>query len=90
MQHPAATGRSRCRPHRGGTPTQVTDDPEFDRYVSRAPDGRSLVFRSYRGGKYEVYRSRIDWSPGGDRLAGSSYRGNAPRRAGVLDLATTH
>jgi hypothetical protein len=34
--------------------------------------------------------SRIHWSPEGDRLAGNSYRGNEPRRAGVLDLATKH
>jgi Tol biopolymer transport system component len=141
-------------PVEGGAPTQLTDDPEFDRYVSWSPDGRSLIFLSFRGGTYEVYRirpdgsgfekltetdadgwspvfsprgdrfvmttasgialfdasgpppwrtferiappaeppgtnfSRTHWSPGGDRLAGNTYRGNEPRRAAVLDLAT--
>ena len=138
----------------GGAPTQLTDDPEFDRYVSWSPDGGRLIFLSFRGDRYEVYGirpdgsgfekltetegdfwspvfsprgdrlvvslaqglalfdtsgpppwrsferipppaepprsnfSRVIWSPEGDRLAGYVYRGNAPRRAAVLDLAT--
>ena len=131
------------------TPTQLTDDPEFDRYVSWSPDGERLIFTSDRGGKYELWAIRPDgsglqvltrtkgdpgwrpylspraqaqgiaiydasgpppwerfellpppatppgsgfsaasWSPDGERLAGSIYRGNEPRRAAVLDLAT--
>jgi dipeptidyl aminopeptidase/acylaminoacyl peptidase len=138
----------------GGTPTQLTDDPEFDRYASWAPDGERIVFNSNRGKKYEIWGIRPDgsglqaltrtkedpgwrpflspradrlvvtrphglaifdasgplpwerferipppagapgtnfsvasWSPLGDLLAGSVYRGNEPRRVAVLDLA---
>jgi dipeptidyl aminopeptidase/acylaminoacyl peptidase len=46
----------------GGTPTQLTDDPEFDRYVSWTPDGQRIVFSSFRGVKYEHYWIRPDGS----------------------------
>jgi Tol biopolymer transport system component len=46
----------------GGTPTQLTDDPEFDRYVSWAPDSERIVFSSDRGGKYEQWTIRHDGS----------------------------
>ncbi|MCM2317571.1 MAG: protein kinase, partial [Thermoanaerobaculia bacterium] len=49
-------------PTAGGTPTQLTDDPEFDRYVSWSPDGRHIVFSSFRGVKYEHYWIRPDGS----------------------------
>jgi serine/threonine protein kinase len=139
----------------GGTPTQVTDDREFDRYPSWVPDGERILFESDRGKKYEMWgirpdgsglrmltRTKVDpgwfpalspradrlvvsqahgiaiydasgpppwerfeslpppatspganfsgaiWSPNGDRLAGYVYRGNEPRQAAVLDLAS--
>ncbi|MCM2268964.1 MAG: serine/threonine-protein kinase [Thermoanaerobaculia bacterium] len=46
----------------GGAPTQLTDDPEFDRYVSWTPDGQRIVFSSFRGVKYEHYWIRPDGS----------------------------
>ncbi|HVR28961.1 MAG TPA: protein kinase [Thermoanaerobaculia bacterium] len=46
----------------GGTPTQLTDDPEFDRYVSWTPDGQRILFSSFRGERYEQYWIRPDGS----------------------------
>jgi Tol biopolymer transport system component len=139
----------------GGTPTQLTDDPDFDRFPSWTPDSERIVFASNRGGKYEMWAIRFDgsglqaltrtnfdsgwspalsprgdrlaasfaqgtglfdasgsppwdrveriplpqsypganfsgdlWSPSGDLLAGEVYRGNEPRRVGVLDISS--
>ncbi|HVS14945.1 MAG TPA: protein kinase [Thermoanaerobaculia bacterium] len=139
----------------GGTPTQLTDDPEFDRFASWAPGGEEIVFDSDRGEGYQQWGIRPDgsglraltrttedpgwspvlspradrlvatlpqgiiifdasgpapwqrferipppvavpganfsaaaWSPLGDKLAGSVYGANEPRRVAVLDLET--
>ncbi|HET9794110.1 MAG TPA: protein kinase [Thermoanaerobaculia bacterium] len=46
----------------GGAAVQLTDDREFDRYVSWSPDGRRLLFESLRGGRYETWAIRPDGS----------------------------
>ena len=49
-------------PSGGGTPVQLTDDPEFDRYVSWSPDGKRPLFESLRNGRYETWAIHPDGS----------------------------
>ncbi|HWC64597.1 MAG TPA: hypothetical protein VG777_00840, partial [Thermoanaerobaculia bacterium] len=49
-------------PSDGGTPVQLTDDPEFDRYVSWSPDGKRILFESLRNGRYETWAIHPDGS----------------------------
>ncbi len=46
----------------GGTPTQLTDDPEKDRFPSWSPDGKEIVFMSQRGPRYEFWGIHPDGS----------------------------
>ena len=41
------------------TTKQITDTPEQERSIDFAPDGRSLVYGSERGGHWQIYRSTI-------------------------------
>ena len=41
---------------------QITDAPGQDTYPSMSPDGRMIVFESYRDGHAEIYRINADGS----------------------------
>ena len=41
------------------TTRQITDTPEQERSVDFAPDGRSIVYASERGGRWQIYQSTI-------------------------------
>jgi tricorn protease len=42
-------------PIAGGKSTRLTDDPAFDHGIAWAPDGKSLIFASDRGGQEDLY-----------------------------------
>ena len=41
------------------TTKQITDTPEQERSIDFAPDGRSIVYGSERGGHWQIYQTRI-------------------------------
>jgi C-terminal processing protease CtpA/Prc/Tol biopolymer transport system component len=42
-----------------GTTRQITSTPEQERWVEFTPDGRSLIYDSERGGKWQIYKATI-------------------------------
>ena len=41
------------------TTKQITDTPEQEREIQFAPDGRSIVYASERGGLWQIYRTKL-------------------------------
>lgn len=41
------------------TTKQITDTPEQERSIDFSPDGRSIVYASERGGRWQIYQSTI-------------------------------
>jgi TolB protein len=48
--------------HDGSNKTRLTNQPGQDTYPSMSPDGKFIVFESYRDGHAEIYRMDEDGS----------------------------
>jgi TolB protein len=46
----------------GSNLRRLTESPQQDTYPSMSPDGKSIVFESYRDGHAEIYRMNADGS----------------------------
>jgi Tol biopolymer transport system component/DNA-binding winged helix-turn-helix (wHTH) protein len=50
-------------PLRGGEPTRVTDDADYDRHPIWHPSGKSIIYNSNRKGAYQICIAYMDGQP---------------------------